>query len=233
MKLDDIKEAFKFSLPIVLGYITIGLPCGLLLSKVGMNPLQVFLLSLLFYSGAGQFMVANMLMAGTPLASIVASVALVDTRHMLYSTSFAKYCQKIKKWKAFHFAATVTDESYGVSVEKFQNDPNWTVDKGLAVNIFCHSTWIATNVIGSMLGNVVEIPLDIATYAMTAIFVCLVFTIDYKKADYVAVAIAVVSVIICKYVGLTNPAILISSIIAVAGATLFSLAQERKEQDVI
>ncbi len=214
----------------MLGYVTIGLPCGLLLASVGMNPLQVFLLSLIFYSGAGQFMVANMILAGIPFAAILTSTALVDMRHLLYSASFAKHCQKMKRLKAFHFAASVTDESYGVSVEKFENDPNWTVEKALWVNIFCHSTWISTCVIGSFLGNAIEVPMDIATYTMTAIFVCLVFTLKYTRADYVAAFVAVAGVIICKLVGLAGPAILISAVTGVFLATVYSIVEDRRKR---
>ena len=55
--------------------------------------LQVFLFSVLFYSVAGQFMIPNMYLAASPLASIVASVSLVNTRQMLYSASFAPECK--------------------------------------------------------------------------------------------------------------------------------------------
>ncbi len=82
---DHIKQSFSAALPIMLGYVAIGIPCGILSASIGLNALQVFLLSALFYSGAGQFMIPNMWLAGSPLASIVASVSLVNTRQMLYS----------------------------------------------------------------------------------------------------------------------------------------------------
>lgn len=46
-------------------------------------------MSVLFYSGAGQFMIPNMWLAGAPIASIIASVSFVNTRQMLYSAAFA------------------------------------------------------------------------------------------------------------------------------------------------
>ena len=108
---DHIRQSFSAALPIMLGYVAIGIPCGILSASIGMNELQVFLLSAVFYSGAGQFMIPNMWLAGSPLASIIASVSLVNTRQMLYSASFAPRCERVKKRLAFLFAATVTDES--------------------------------------------------------------------------------------------------------------------------
>ena len=54
---DHIRQSFSAALPIMLGYVAIGIPCGILSASIGMNELQVFLLSAVFYSGAGQFMI--------------------------------------------------------------------------------------------------------------------------------------------------------------------------------
>ena len=54
---DHIRQSLSAALPIMLGYVAIGIPCGILCASIGLNALQVFLLSALFYSGAGQFMI--------------------------------------------------------------------------------------------------------------------------------------------------------------------------------
>ena len=56
---DHIRQSFSAALPIMLGYVAIGIPCGILSASIGMNELQVFLLSAVFYSGAGQFMIEH------------------------------------------------------------------------------------------------------------------------------------------------------------------------------
>ena len=63
---DHIRQSFSAALPIMLGYVAIGIPCGILSASIGMNELQVFLLSAVFYSGAGQFMIPNMWLGGRP-----------------------------------------------------------------------------------------------------------------------------------------------------------------------
>ena len=47
---DHIRQSFSAALPIMLGYVAIGIPCGILSASIGMNELQVFLLSAVFYS---------------------------------------------------------------------------------------------------------------------------------------------------------------------------------------
>lgn len=223
-----IEEAFRAAVPIMLGYVAIGIPCGILCNSIGLNALQVFLLSALFYSGAGQFMIPNMYLAASPLASIIASVSLVNTRQMLYSASFAPECQGVSKRLAFLFAATVTDESYGVSTAKFE-EGSWSVDRALFVNLFSQSSWALSNVVGVLVGSAVNIPLNIASFAMTSIFICLLVTQRMTSANIIAIVAAMLGVYVCKALGLTGPAILVGAVLGVAAAmTCSSLLAGRR-----
>ncbi|HIT51208.1 MAG TPA: AzlC family ABC transporter permease [Candidatus Aveggerthella excrementigallinarum] len=205
----------------MLGYVAIGLPCGILCSSIGLSPLQCFLLSALFYSGAGQFMIPNMWLAASPVTAIIASVAFVNTRQMLYSASFAPFCEKTKKRLSFFFAATVTDESYGVNMAHFQLG-EWSVRRGLLVNLFSQSSWTLSNVLGAVIGNAISVPLAIASFAMTSIFICLLCSQKVTPENAVAVVVAMVGVVVCKGIGLSGPAILIGAVIGVIAAFAFA-----------
>ena len=205
----------------MLGYVAIGLPCGILSASIGMNALQVLMLAVMFYSGAGQFMIPNMWIAMAPLGSIIASVSLVNTRQMLYSASFAPWCEGAKKWLSFWFAASVTDESFGVNMSKFL-EGGWSVEKATLVNEFSHLSWTVSCVIGVLVGNALGIPLAIAAFAMTSIFICLLVTQKLSVANVVAAVSAMVGVFVCKAVGLTGPAILIGALVGVGCALVYS-----------
>lgn len=214
-----VRDAFFAAVPIMLGYVAIGIPCGILCDSIGLNALQVLILSVLFYSGAGQFMIPNMWLAGSPLASIIASVSLVNTRQMLYSASLAPECVGVSKRIAFFFAATVTDESYGVSIERFKAG-GWSVDRALMVNLFSQSSWTISNVVGVVVGSLIDIPLPIASFAMTSIFICLLFTQKLTSANVIAAVAAVIGVYACKLLGLSGAAIIIGALFGVACALL-------------
>lgn len=224
---EHILSAFSAAVPIMLGYVAIGLPCGILGNTIGLNPLQVFLLSLLLYSGAGQFMIPNMFLAGSSIASITASVSLVNTRQMLYAASFAPECAQCPRWLALLFAASVTDESYGVNTARFA-EGRWSVDRALMVNLFSQSSWALSNVVGCAVGSVVDIPVNIAAFAMTAIFICLLVTQRFTSANIVAMVVAMVGVFVCKSLGLSGLAILVGAVAGVACAMLFSTVQRKK-----
>ncbi len=210
----------------MLGYVAIGIPCGILCSSIGLDALQVFLLSALFYSGAGQFMIPNMWLAASPVSAIVASVSLVNTRQMLYSAAFAPACRGVKKRLAFLFAATVTDESYGVNVSKFA-EGGWSVGRATMVNLFSQSSWALSNVAGVLVGGAIGIPLAIASFAMTSIFICLLVTQKITAANAVAAGVAALGVFLCKAAGFAGPAILVGVVAGVCAALLFTWARRR------
>lgn len=221
----NIKDAFSAALPIMLGYVAIGLPCGILSASIGLNALQVFIMCALFYSGAGQFMIPNMWLSGAPIASIIASVSLVNTRQMLYSASFAPWCKGVKKRLAFLFSATVTDESFGVNMQKFL-EGDWTIGKAALVNLFSQSSWTISCVIGALVGNALNVPLNIAAFAMTSIFICLMVTQKLSKPNVIAIVGAMVGVFACKALGFAGPAILVGALFGIACAIVFVRVRE-------
>lgn len=222
-----ILDSLRAAVPVMLGYVGIGIPCGILSAAVGMNALQVFLLSALFYSGAGQFMIPNMYLAGAPAASIVASVSFVNTRQMLYSACFAPDCKHAPKWLSFCFAASVTDETFGISTARFAQG-DWSVDRALMLNIFSQTSWALSNVAGVLVGAAINIPLPIAAFAMTSIFICLLVMQKLTAANVIAAVCAMIGVAVCKLVGLTGPAILIGAAFGVVVALIFA---QRKGSD--
>ena len=225
-KRENIRAALKAAVPIMLGYVAIGIPCGILSASIGLNALQVFLMCALFYSGAGQFMIPNMWLSGSPIASIIASVSFVNTRQMLYSAAFAPWCEGVSKRLSFLFSATVTDESFGVNMRQFESG-GWSVARATLVNLCSQSSWTASCVVGVLIGNAINIPLSIAAFAMTSIFICLLVTQEITPANVVAAVCAIIGVFVCKLVGLSGPAIFIGALVGVACAFVFSRIRER------
>ena len=208
---EHIRQSFSAALPIMLGYVAIGIPCGILSASIGLDALQVFLFSALFYSGAGQFMIPNMFLAGSSIASIVASVSLVNTRQMLYGASLSRYCESASKRLAFLFGATVTDESFGVNLSRFENG-GWDVKRATVVNLCSQSSWAFACVMGALIGNLVSVPTAIASFAMTSIFICLLCMQKITTTNLITVGVAVLGVLLCKLTGLSGPAILLGAL---------------------
>ena len=231
MNMSVLKDGFKAALPIMAGYIVLGLPCGLLCQQAGITALQAFVMSMTFYSGAGQYMIPNMWLAGAAPLSIIASVSLVNTRQTLYSASLSQFCTGCGKRLAFLFSATVTDESFGVNLAQFQKG-GWDAARATVVNICSMTTWALANVAGVVLGSLVSVPTALASFAMTAIFICLLCMQKVDAVNLVTMFTAAAGVVICKLVGLSGAAILLGAVSGVAVGYLFSTALLKRKGEV-
>lgn len=221
-------DGLKAASPIMAGYLVLGLPCGLLCQQAGMDWLMVLLMSVLFYSGAGQYMIPNMWLAGNPLLSIIASVSLVNTRQMLYGASLSRYCESASKRLAFLFGATVTDESYGVNLARFESG-GWDVKRATVVNVCSQSSWTFACVMGALVGGLVSVPTAIASFAMTSIFICLLCMQKVSAANLVAIVVAVLGVLVCKATGLSGPAILLGALAGMGAGFAYGSLRKRGE----
>lgn len=214
-----MKKVLAVAWPIMLSYIPLGLACGVLASKCGINPLMGFLMSVTLITGSGQFMISNLWLAGLPAFSIVASVAAVSLRFALYSASLSPYLKKASKRMSLALSYTLIEEAYGVTLSKLsEGEKNWTLRNALALNIVTILTWAVSVSAGSAIGAVLDIPTALAGFVMTALFVCLASSQLTSRGNVVAAIAAAVSVIALKLVGLANVAVPFAAVIGVAAA---------------
>lgn len=214
-----MKKVLAVAWPIMLSYIPLGLACGVLASKCGINPLMGFLMSVTLITGSGQFMISNLWLAGLPAFSIVASVAAVSLRFALYSASLSPYLKKASKRMSLALSYTLIEEAYGVTLSKLsEGEKSWTLRNALALNIVTILTWAVSVSAGSAIGAVLDIPTALAGFVMTALFVCLASSQLTSRGNVVAAVAAAVSVVVLKLVGLANVAVPFAAVIGVAAA---------------
>ena len=225
-KKDAVIQALKAALPVMFGYVGIGIPCGIMEQQIGMNAFMAFVMSMTFYSGAGQFMIPSMWLASTPLAHIIASVSFVNTRQLLYSAAFSPYFEKVAKSLTFLFSATVTDESFGVNMAKYQ-EGDWSAGRATLVNLFSMTSWGISNALGVLIGSALSIPTAIAAFAMTSIFICLLMGQKASTENIFVATAAFLAVCVLKLIGFTGSAILLGALFGV-GAGLVLMAVKKQ-----
>lgn len=223
-----MRRSLAVAWPIMAGYLVLGIPCGILSVAAGMEVWMCAVLSIVFYSGAGQYMIPNMWLAANPVSSIIASVCLVNTRQMLYGTSLSRFCGGAGKGLATVFAATVTDESYGVNYAQFFNG-GWSVGSALGVNLWSQASWTVANVIGAVVGAAISVPTSLASFAMTALFICLLCMQPFTSSNVAAMVGSVVGVVFCKSIGLEGIAILAGALLGVASGYGCSVVRRSSE----
>ncbi len=189
----DIKYKFfldgiRLSLPICAGYIPLGFACGIVCAEAGMSVIQIFMMSLLVYAGAGQYIAGGMIAAGASPLSIIITTFIVNSRHILYTSVLYPYISKWSFFKQSLFAAQITDEVFAVhsSYMNNNNNNNNTVT-AFTLNIFSHSSWIISNTIGGISASLIpdssKFGLDFTLYAL---FVALILPRLVNAAQGVA-----------------------------------------------
>ena len=83
----SIAAAFPVTLPVLMGYISIGIAFGLMLEAVGYNVIWAFFMSLTIYAGSGQYMGVELLATGAALVNVAALTLILNFRHLVYGLS--------------------------------------------------------------------------------------------------------------------------------------------------
>ena len=109
----------KAILPILLGAAPFGLIYGVLAVAGGMTPAMTQVMSTLVFAGSAQFITAQLVGAGAPGLVIVATVAIVNLRHALYSASMAPYLRHLHPLWQWGLAYLLTDEAYAVAITRY------------------------------------------------------------------------------------------------------------------
>ena len=80
----DFWQGVRDALPTALGYISIGLACGVVASPY-LSPLEMALMSVLVYAGAAQFAMISLIAAHSSILNMALTVCLINLRNMLMS----------------------------------------------------------------------------------------------------------------------------------------------------
>ena len=88
------RAAVVDTLPTVFGYLGIATAFGVIARASGFSTITVILMSVIIYAGSAQFTTVSMLVAGSPIASIVFATFMVNSRMILMSTTVAPFFKK-------------------------------------------------------------------------------------------------------------------------------------------
>ena len=175
-----IYYSFKRSLPVLFGYLFLGIAFGILLRKAGYGLIWAFFSSLFIYAGSGQFLMCEFLSDGNiPLVTVAAMTFLLNSRHIFYGLSFITRFKVLGKLK-FIPILELTDETY--SILCFCESDNAHPLTNIFISLFDHSYWIMGSCIGSVISNL-PFSFEGVEFSMTALFVVL-FVEQWKTLSY-------------------------------------------------
>ncbi len=165
-----VRAAFLKSLPVMAGYIVLGIGFGILLGEAGFGPLWALLFSLAVYAGSMQFVGVSLIAGGASVLTAALTTLMVNARHVFYSVSMYDIYRKAGKRKpALIF--TLTDETYSLLCDGSApagEDPH---QYRLLVSLFDYFYWVLGSFLGGLLGQVIPFDTTGIDFSMTALFV--------------------------------------------------------------
>lgn len=162
--------AFPATVPVLLGYLSLGAAFGLLMDAAGYNFLWSGLMSVTVYAGSAQFLGVELLSTLASLGHAAVMTFLLNFRHMVYGLSMLEKYRDMGLRKPY-MIFSLTDETYALLSSAQPPDDIPARDYYFAISLLDHLYWVAGSVIGGLLGAALTINTTGADFAMTALFV--------------------------------------------------------------
>ncbi|MBQ8933815.1 MAG: AzlC family ABC transporter permease [Lachnospiraceae bacterium] len=170
MNRNTLKFAFYTSLPVMAGYIVLGIGFGILLRSAGYGVLWAFAMSALIYAGSMQYVGVGLISGGASVLTVMLTTLMVNARHLFYSISMIGRYQNAGKYKPYLIFG-LTDETYSLLCSGAA-PPDGDADLyRFLVTLFNHSYWVTGSVLGSLLGAILPFSAAGIEFSMTALFI--------------------------------------------------------------
>lgn len=199
MRKQTLKKAFKDSLPILAGYLALGIGFGVLLHSKGYSFWWALLMSCTIYAGAGQYAAVDLLSSGASLITTAVMTLIINARHFFYGFSLLDKYKGTGKAKPYMIFA-LTDETYSlVCTAKI---PEQIDEKKyyLFLSILDQLYWISGCTIGALLGTFIPFNSTGIDFAMTALFVVIFVEQWLSTKERLPAILGAATTLLCLFV---------------------------------
>ncbi len=170
MRRKALKHAFPNTLPVLTGYVFLGISYGILMSTSGFPFWYPILTALIVYTGSMEFLLVSILLSAFNPAATFVTALMVGARHLFYGLSMlSKY--KNMGWKKFYLIYTTSDETFAVN---YAAEIPEDVDKSwfyFWVSLLDQMYWVTGAAIGGILGGLITFDATGLDFVMTAMFI--------------------------------------------------------------
>ena len=191
-----LKTVFLDTVPVMTGYLFLGISFGILLGEAGYGLPWAFSMALFMYAGSAQFLSVSLLANHASVLSSSIAIFLLNARHIFYGISLIDTYKNTGKKKPYLIFA-LTDETYSLVT---QNQPPKKKKKHtycFLVSLLDHIYWVAGCVIGSVAGNFIPISFEGIEFVLTALFVTLFTEQWLSNKNHFPAIVGVVSTVLC------------------------------------
>ena len=174
MSAKTVRAAFVSSMPVLMGYLTMGMAFGILLSTQvkGADALTAAVMSFFTISGSMQFAAVEMLRNadGYSLALTAVLALVINIRYAVYGLPFLRTFRPYPRLLRYYLIGTLTDETYAIETQDRRRGREKRVYL-FCVAFFDHMYWVIGSVAGAVLGNLLPFDTSGVDFAMAALFI--------------------------------------------------------------
>ena len=186
-KIDTFIKGILDILPLMIPVVPFGIIYGVIGVEIGFSPMEVFAMSFVIFAGSSQIAFAQLFAAGASPLVMISSVAVINSRHILYGAVLAEYLGKLRlTWKIL-LSYLMADQAFSVSSAYFKkNVKNKNVHfHMLGSGLTLWSLWQLSTLIGIVLGNIVPVQLGLE-FAIPLTFFSLILS-ELRKLDHLII----------------------------------------------
>lgn len=222
------KYSFRASLPVMAGYIVLGMGFGILLESKGYAWWYAALMSIFIYAGSMQYVTIDLLAGGASLITAAIMTLMVNLRHIFYGLTMLEPYKDTGAKKPYLIFA-LTDETFSLvcSPELPEN-----IDRKkyfFKVSVLNQCYWIFGSILGAVLGNAIAFNSAGVDFSMTALFV-VIFVEQWEKTKQHLPALTglLISIVCLLIFGASD--FLIPSMVGIAAALMIERHWIKEEE---
>lgn len=230
-KKSAFRTAFPYTIPVLTGYLFIGIAFGVMFQEKGYNFLWAVLMSLLVYAGSGQYLAVNFFVPGVSFLQVIFMTFMVNVRHIFYGLSLLERFHSMGR-KRWYMIFSLTDETYSLlcttKVPKGVDEKKFL----FAIALLNQSYWIIGSAIGGIAGSVIPFNSEGIDFAMTALFV-VIFTEQWlTNKNHLPAVIGIAASVLCLLIFGRDQFILPSMIVIMVILLATRKISEKKEGEL-
>lgn len=190
------KLAFPKTLPILAGFLFLGMSYGFYMRVSGFGFLYPLIMSIVIFGGSLEFVAVSMLMSVfAPVQTFLVALA-IQARHLFYGIAMLDKYRGTGK-KKLYLIFGMCDESFSINCSAEIPEG---VDKGwfyFFVTLLNHSYWVAGATLGALAGSLITFDTTGIDFVMTAMFVVIFLEHWLKNKRRLPSVIGAVSSVAC------------------------------------
>lgn len=149
---EELVVGIRDALPIVFGYLPIGVAYGILAAQTGLSDIVTVSMSVFVFAGSSQLITVNMLGGGAGVLPIIMMTFLVNLRHLLMSASMSLHFKEADNRLLPVLSYIITDESFAVSSANLPKREKKEI-YFLGLGITAYLAWVISSWLGASLGS--------------------------------------------------------------------------------